>query len=210
MGRWIQEYSTLAPTSEVDPHRPPTHLLEELGGSTGSDVSTATVHDGDSEAGTQKSGGDILAGLLAQEMSTDIDSECDYDTEEEEIAAKFGEEIWIQDEYLDDLRPPKEMDILLFRNGMPGGNYEWMASAPEWHNALGFGSSSERASEDLQSKLVETKEFLIDCKVASGVKVVPLAPCRKDALMACRNWLKSYYEGMAKDSRDVKCGKIRV
>ena len=58
------------------------------------------------------------------------------------------------------------MDIICFCRGPAF----WMAVAPEWQIALGFGTTIEEASEDLQSKLVATKLTIIEEKRKEDIK----------------------------------------
>ena len=84
---------------------------------------------------------------------------------------KLGEGVWVHEDYLTYLRQPKDIDIILFCKRNSGA---WMAIAPEWQCALGFGMSLDEAAEDLQSKLLETKLLYIDEKIVEDIKQIPI------------------------------------
>ncbi len=105
--------------------------------------------------------------------------------------AKLGDGIWVHENYLAYLREPKDMDIILFCRGDPG---TWMAVAPEWQIALGFGTPIEEASEDLQSKLVGTKLSFIDEKIVDEIKQIPMEFKGKRARKIREGWWDGYYD----------------
>lgn len=128
---------------------------------------------------------------------------------------KLGDGIWVHEKYLAYLREPKDMDIILFCRGDPG---TWMAVAPEWQVALGFGASIEEASADLQSKLVETKLMFIERKMGDFIKKIPMAPRGKRARQIrdglCNGYYdeeeKAYFDERANDSSAVVWRTIKV
>ena len=107
------------------------------------------------------------------------------------------------------------MDIICFYRGRPAF---WMAIAPEWQCAVGFGSSIEEASEDLQSKLVATKLTFIEEKSKWDIKRIPIDPRRKRARKIREGWRdgcydaaeKAYFDDYAKDSSAVEWRTIQV
>ncbi|BDA50050.1 hypothetical protein COCOBI_15-1780 [Coccomyxa sp. Obi] len=132
-------------------------------------------------------------------------------THEEELY-KLGDDIWVHEKYLAYLKKPKDLDIILYQTGQPGDkDHRWMAQAPEWPNAFGFGSSKEEASEYLQSGLVAAKLMFIEDKDVDGIEQIPVRPCKKNAEKARRNrWHASRYDRLEKESTDWVWSKIRV
>lgn len=121
---------------------------------------------------------------------------------------KLGDGLWVHEKYLAYLEKPKDIDILLYRHGEPD-NYMWMAIAPEWDSAQGFGSSKEEASDDLQSKLLGSKLTMMEAKDVVYIKTIPIEPCWKNADKARRRWA-SYFDDLQKDCSAWEWGKIRA
>ena len=128
---------------------------------------------------------------------------------------KLGDGIWVHEGCLAYLREPKDVDIILFCQGDPG---MWMAIAPEWQIALGFGTTIEEASEDLQSALVGTKLLFIDEKLVDRIKRIPMEFIAKRARMIRKGWCdgyydereKAYFDDYEKDSSAVEWRTIQV
>ena len=128
---------------------------------------------------------------------------------------KLGEGIWVHEDYLAYLRQPKDIDVILFCKKDSG---TWMAIAPEWQLALGFGRTIEEASEDLQSKLVDTKMVMIDEKLVKSIKRFPMDFDGKRARKIREGWWdgrpdereKAYFDGFEKDASAVEWRTIQV
>ena len=135
---------------------------------------------------------------------------------------KLGDGIWVHEDYLAYLMQPKDMDVILFCQGesetrdSPIGS--WMAIAPEWQCALGFGMTIEQALEDLQSKLEFTKEVLIDEKSVEQIKRIPMDFDGERARKIREGWWdgcydekeKAYFDKFEKDASAVEWRTIQV
>ncbi|BDA49999.1 hypothetical protein COCOBI_15-1270 [Coccomyxa sp. Obi] len=182
------------------------------------------AHAGDfTLTGKQQSGGGGLAGPLAQNVVSDsgpAHSSSPDDDElapVEEIMAKLGDFFYISDCYLNYLSKPKDMEIILFCRE-DCGDPKWVAIAPEWQCTLGFGSSSEAASEHLESKLVATKQMFIEAESVMDIKGIPSDPCpeqameirygRRDGYLDEEE--KAYFDDFENRSSDVKWCTIQV
>ncbi|BDA50035.1 hypothetical protein COCOBI_15-1630 [Coccomyxa sp. Obi] len=130
----------------------------------------------------------------------------------EEDLYKLGDGLWVHEKYLAYFEKPKDIDIILYQTGVPGDeDDQWMAIAPEWVTALGFGSTKEQASEDLQSKLALTKQWFIEDKVAHGIEKVLVKPCKENAEKVCNSlWEVNYYNKLEKDSTHWEWSTIRA
>ena len=115
------------------------------------------------------------------------------------------------------------MDVILFCQGdspdpsdFPIG--AWMAVAPEWQCALGFGMTIEQALEDLQSKLLATKLLCIDKKLVNGIKQIPIDFKGKRARRIREGWWdgcydeeeKAYFDEHEKSASAVEWRTIQV
>lgn len=109
------------------------------------------------------------------------------------MLAKLGDGLYVTDNYLTKQSKPMDMNIILFCQGDPG-NPEWMVVAPEWQCALGFGSSIEAASGDLQSKLAATKRTFIRLKSVMDIKSIPWNPRPENAREICDGRCNGYYD----------------
>ncbi|BDA50131.1 hypothetical protein COCOBI_15-2590 [Coccomyxa sp. Obi] len=202
---------TLAPNNGAETRRPLSHVVEEFRSSSRSDASAATQDDDASklyQTEGQQNGGEGFTGPLAQDVSSDSDSDSDSesDSDEEELF-NLGDGDWIHKSYLE---KPREFDIVLFCHGEPD-QFLWMAIAPEWNSALGFGSTKKEASEDLQSQLLDIKLIMMATKNVDYIKTIPLRPCMKNAEKECaRGGWFSYYEKLEKDCYAWGWGTIRV
>ena len=133
----------------------------------------------------------------------------------QEEVEKLGDGIWVHEAFLAYLVDPKDMDIICFRYVDPD---EWMAVAPEWQCALGFGSSIEEASADLQSKLVATKLTFIDERKIEDIKRIPHDPRPERAREIREGWhdgdydelRKAYFDDLEKDTKAVEWTTIQV
>ncbi|BDA50129.1 hypothetical protein COCOBI_15-2570 [Coccomyxa sp. Obi] len=211
---WTRLRSTLAPNNGAETRRPSSHVVEEVRRSSSSDASAANRHDGDSmlsKAEGRQSGGEGFTGPLAQAVSSDSNSDPGLNSDEEALF-KLGDGLWIHEKYLAYLAKSKDIDTLLYQEGQPGDiDHGWMAIAPEWTHALGFGSTKEEASVDLQSKLVSTKLSYIEEKDVIGIKLIPVEPCKKDAVKVRYSRRRAkYYDRLERESTAFGWSSIKV
>ncbi|CAL8465456.1 g4992 [Coccomyxa elongata] len=152
--------------------------------------------------------------LVTAIVDSDSDSDRGLDTDEEEMM-KLGDGTWVHENYLAYLREPKDVEIILFCRGDPG---TWMAVAPEWQIALGFGTTIEEASDDLQSNLVATKLLFIDEKLVDQIKRIPMDFKANRARRIREGWWdgfydereKAYFDKREKDASAVEWRTIQV
>ena len=108
---------------------------------------------------------------------------------------KLGEGVWVHENYLAHLREPKDVDIILFRKRDSG---TWVAIAPEWQCALGFGMTLDEAAEDIQSALLNTKLLCIDEKLLGGIKQIPIDFKGNRAREIRQGWWDGHYDAEEK------------
>lgn len=66
--------------------------------------------------------------------------------------------LWQDAEFMDSVRKPLRIHVKVYGNS----DNNWLAVAPEWQNAVGFGTDAGKALKELEQKLRDLKVGLCE------------------------------------------------